>query len=167
MPLTVYQAAVLEKTAREVIRDLKDRLIERDHKATGELDRSLTYEFTDTGVVVYVNDYIYSLEFGKSPEQARAEGWDSVFNGLMKWVEAKGIQPFGDMSYNTLVYWMARKQMREGTVIYRETQGRGTGLFDGIIDSALAIELADELGNEHIKAIASEIVERFAYNTIL
>ena len=167
MPLTVYQAAVLEKTARDVIRELKDRLIERDHKATGELDRSLTYEFTDTGVVVYVNDYIYTLEFGKSPEQARAEGWDSVFKGLKKWVEAKGIQSSGEMSNDTLVYLMARKQMSKGTVIYRETKGQGTGLFDGIIDSALAIELADNLGNEHIKAIASEIVERFAYNSIL
>lgn len=167
MPLTVYQAAVLERTARDVIRELKDRLIERDHRATGKLDSSLTYEFTDTGVIIYANDYIYTLEFGKSPEQARAEGWDSVYNGLMEWVTAKVIQPFGDMSYSTLVYYMARKQMREGTVIYRETQGQGTGLFDGIIDSALAIELANELGNEHIKAIASEIVERFAYNSIL
>lgn len=162
MPLTVYQAAFLEKTAREIIRELKDRLIERTHKVTGALEESLVYEFTDTGIVIYVNDYIYTLEFGKSPEQARAEGWDSVFNGLAKWARLK----LGITDINT-IFAMAQNQMNFGTVIYRENEGRSTELFDGIIDSALAIEMADKLGNENIKAIASEIVGRFAYNSII
>ena len=161
MPLTVYQAAVLEKTARDIIAEVKDVIQERRHTATGDLERSLTYEFTESGIVIYANSYIYSLEFGKSPKEAQAEGWDSVYNGLMEWVVAKGIQPFGDQQYSTMVYWMARKQMKEGTVIYRENQGKSSGLFDGIIDDQMALELANEIGQERIKSIASEIVEQF------
>ena len=40
MPLTVGQGLLLDKTSKQIIREVKDRLIERGHKVTGELENS-------------------------------------------------------------------------------------------------------------------------------
>ena len=161
MSLAVYQSLVLEKHARQIVLAVKDRLIERGEKVTGELEGSFKIEATETGIIIYVRDYIYFLEYGKSPAQAQSEGFESVRAGLLEWIVNKGIPVPAGMQFGTLAYLMARKQLKEGTVTFRKTHGASSGLFDGIIDSTLIAELSGDLGDAVLKHVESLIIKEF------
>lgn len=160
MPLTVGQGLLLDKTSKQIIREVKDRLIERSHKVTGELENSFEIVKTESGIQIWVNDYLYDLEFGKSPERAKQENFTSLATALAEWAANKGIAVRG--SYDSVGQAMARKQQKLGTVIWRRNKGKSSGLFDGIIDGSLAYDLAEQVGQERLNYIASQIVERFS-----
>lgn len=160
MPLTVSQGLLLDKTSKEIIRQIKDRLIERGHKVTGELENSFEVVKTETGIQIWVNDYLYDLEFGKSPQRSKLENFNSLATALAEWAANKGIQAMG--TYQSLGEAMARKQQKQGTVIWRKYKGKSSGLFEGIIDESLAYDLAEQIGQERLNFIASTIVDRFS-----
>ena len=160
MPLTVAQGLLLDKTSKEIIREVKDRLIERSHKVTGELENSFEIVKTDTGIQIWVNDYLYDLEFGKSPERAKQENFTSLATALAEWAANKGIAVRG--SYDSLGQAMARKQQQKGTVIWRQYKGKSSGLFNGIVDESLVYDLTEKIGQERLNYIASSIVQRFS-----
>lgn len=160
MPLTVAQGLLLDKTSKQIIREVKDRLIERGHKVTGQLENSFEIVKTENGIQIFVNDYLYDLEFGKSPERAKQENFTSLAQALSEWAANKGISVKG--SYDSAGQAMARKQQKLGTVIWRRNKGKSSGLFDGIIDGSLAYDLAEQVGQERLTYIASQIVERFS-----
>lgn len=160
MPLTVAQGLLLDKTSKEIIREVKDRLIERGHKVTGELENSFEIVKTDTGIQILVNDYLYDLEFGKSPERAKQENFTSLATALAEWAANKGIAVRG--SYDSVGQAMARKQQQKGTVIWRQYKGKSSGLFNGIVDESLVYDLTEKIGQERLNYIASSIVQRFS-----
>ena len=160
MPLTVAQGLLLDKTSKEIIREVKDRLIERGHKVTGELENSFEIVKTDTGIQILVNDYLYDLEFGKSPERAKQENFTSLATALAEWAANKGIAVSG--SYDSVGQAMARKQQQKGTVIWRQYKGKSSGLFNGIVDESLVYDLTEKIGQERLNYIASSIVQRFS-----
>ena len=160
MPLTVAQGLLLDKTSKEIIREVKDRLIERGHKVTGELENSFEIVKTDTGIQILVNDYLYDLEFGKSPERAKQENFTSLATALAEWAANKGIAVRG--SYDSVGQAMARKQQKLGTVIWRQYKGKSSGLFNGIVDESLVYDLTEQIGQERLNYIASSIVQRFS-----
>ena len=160
MPLTVAQGLLLDKTSKEIIREVKDRLIERSHKVTGELENSFEIVKTDTGIQIWVNDYLYDLEFGKSPERAKQENFTSLATALAEWAANKGIAVRG--SYDSVGQAMARKQQQKGTVIWRQYKGKSSGLFNGIVDESLVYDLTEKIGQERLNYIASSIVQRFS-----
>ena len=160
MPLTVAQGLLLDKTSKEIIREVKDRLIERGHKVTGELENSFEIVKTDTGIQILVNDYLYDLEFGKSPERAKQENFTSLATALAEWAANKGIAVRG--SYDSVGQAMARKQQKLGTVIWRKNKGKSSGLFNGIVDESLVYDLTEKIGQERLNYIASSIVQRFS-----
>jgi len=160
MPLTIAQGLLLDKTSKQIIREVKDRLIERGHKVTGQLENSFEIVKKENGIQIFVNDYLYDLEFGKSPQRAQQENFNSLATALAEWAANKGISVNG--SYQSVGEAMARKQQRQGTVIWRKTKGQSSGLFTGIIDEALAYDLAEQIGQERLTYIASQIVQRFS-----
>ena len=160
MPLTVAQGLLLDKTSKEIIREVKDRLIERSHKVTGELENSFEIVKTESGIQIWVNDYLYDLEFGKSPERAKQENFTSLATALAEWAANKGIAVRG--SYDSLGQAMARKQQQKGTVIWRQYKGKSSGLFNGIVDESLVYDLTEKIGQERLNYIASSIVQRFS-----
>lgn len=160
MPLTVAQGLLLDKTSKQIIREVKNRLVDRGHKVTGELESSFEIVKTDTGVQIWVNDYLYDLEFGKSPQRAQTENFASLSKALSEWAANKGIST--SMPYSSLGVLMARSQQKKGTVIWRKYKGQSSGIFDGIIDGDLAYSLAEQVGQERLNFIASSIVNRFS-----
>ena len=160
MPLTVAQGLLLDKTSKQIIREVKDRLIERGHKVTGQLENSFEIVKTDTGIQILVNDYLYDLEFGKSPERAKQENFTSLATALAEWAANKGIAVRG--SYDSVGQAMARKQQKLGTVIWRQYKGKSSGLFNGIVDESLVYDLTEKIGQERLNYIASSIVQRFS-----
>lgn len=162
MPLTVAQGLLLDKTSKEIIREVKDRLIERGHKVTGELENSFEIVKTDTGIQIWVNDYLYDLEFGKSPQRAQQENFHSLSQALAEWAANKGIATREDMQYSNLGVILARKQQQKGTVIWRQYKGKSSGLFNGIVDESLVYDLTEKIGQERLNYIASSIVQRFS-----
>ena len=160
MPLTVGQGLLLDKTSKQIIREVKDRLIERGHKVTGELENSFEIVKTDTGIQILVNDYLYDLEFGKSPQRAQQENFTSLATALAEWAANKGIAVRG--SYDSVGQAMARKQQQKGTVIWRQYKGKSSGLFNGIVDESLVYDLTEKIGQERLNYIASSIVQRFS-----
>ena len=136
MPLTVGQGLLLDKTSKQIIREVKDRLIERSHKVTGELENSFEIE------------------------RAKQENFTSLATALAEWAANKGISVKG--SYDSVGQAMARKQQKLGTVIWRQYKGKSSGLFNGIVDESLVYDLTEKIGQERLNYIASSIVQRFS-----
>jgi hypothetical protein len=172
--LTLSQQILLEQFAQKVIDDLKivlktkpiprksvryedGKRIEKSFSApvsaSGKLADSLTYEITDTQLIIKGNDYIYFSIYGRAPTTKAGSG--TVKDKIKQWIKDKGIQ--SDISENQLAYLISRKIHREGNSIYLFSGKKNTGLLDNVITT----EMVKEFNDKFTKQIEADIAEEF------
>jgi hypothetical protein len=172
--LTLSQQILLEQFAQKVIDDLKivlktkpiprksvryedGKRIEKSFSApvsaSGKLADSLTYEITDTQLIIKGSDYIYFSIYGRAPTTKAGSG--TVKDKIKQWIKDKGIT--SDISENQLAYLISRKIHREGNSIYLFSGKKNTGLLDNVITN----EMVKEFNDKFTKQIEADIAEEF------
>jgi hypothetical protein len=172
--LTLSQQILLEQFAQKVIDDLKivlktkpiprksvryedGKRIEKSFSApvsaSGKLADSLTYEITDTQLIIKGSDYIYFSIYGRAPTTKAGSG--TVKDKIKQWIKDKGIT--SDISENQLAYLITRKIHREGSSIYLFSGKKNTGLLDNVITT----EMIKEFNDKFTKQIEADIAAEF------
>jgi hypothetical protein len=172
--LTLSQQILLEQFAQKVIDDLKivlktkpiprksvryedGKRIEKSFSApvsaSGKLADSLTYEITDTQLIIKGSDYIYFSIYGRAPTTKAGSG--TVKDKIKQWIKDKGIT--SDISENQLAYLISRKIHREGNSIYLFSGKKNTGLLDNVITQ----QMVKEFNDKFTKQIEADIAEEF------
>lgn len=172
--LTLSQQVLLEQFAQKVIEDLKivlktkpiprksvryedGKRIEKSFSApvsaSGKLADSLTYEITDTQLIIKGSDYIYFSIYGRAPTTKAGSG--TVKDKIKQWIKDKGIT--SDISENQLAYLISRKIHREGNSIYLFSGKKNTGLLDNVITQ----QMVKEFNDKFTKQIEADIAEEF------
>lgn len=102
--------------------------------ASGSLLSSITYELTDTSLILKGNDYIYYLLYGRKP--TRNSGNGSLKNDIKSWMRSKGIRPTDGISEDTLAFLITRKIHRYGSSIYLSRQPKPE-LLQNVLNNTL------------------------------
>lgn len=169
MSLNFAQMAALQRFAENVIRELQDAIRNKPISnfktspvdASGKLHDSLEWDFTEDGLVILANDYIYHLEYGRKPtaEGAAAGGMgESLYDQILKWMNVKGIFNL-NMTQESLAFLITRKIHKEGTTIWRENKGEPSGLLESAINDDAILDLSDELAISMVSLVTSEILK--------
>lgn len=169
MGLSFAEMAAFQRFAEQIIIDLKDAIMNKPISnfgtspvdASGRLHDSLEWDFTETGVQVIANDYIYYLEYGRKPTVgggSSSGSGESLYDQIRQWIKDKGIYN-PNYTNETLAFLITRKIHREGTTIWRQNKGKPSGLIESAIHDQAILDLSDELGNTLISLVTSEILQ--------
>jgi len=151
--LTIAQTIVVEELANEVISRIatairtvplnrvsvrfengeeKRTSFTATANASGRLINSLRFEIVNDELIVYGNDYIYYLIYGR--KQTKNGGSGVVKSDIRNWIDAKGITPDDGMSKDTLAFLITRKIHRMGNSIYLASGGQNSGLLTNVLN---------------------------------
>ena len=125
-----------QRIVDELVNDIQNKQVTKYGavNASGNLAKSIRYEVKDGQLLVYANDYIYYLVYGRQP------GKFPPREAIIQWIKDKPIQ--SDLPINSLAFLIQRKISRQGTLIYE--QG-GSDLLSGVINQQLISDLTSEL----------------------
>jgi len=163
---------ILNKYGAEISAELKDFILQKPLtvygvvNASGKLKNSVRYDIKDSVMRVYALNYIYWVEHGRKPGKRPPFDSSSTKYGVKERGESKG-QPRGDFpslsewmenkpsaqsrfgwslltqaKKASLIYMIATKMKKEGTVIYK--QG-GTKLLEDILTAELKGDIQSDL----------------------
>lgn len=157
------QAFVSKPIARRSVRYENGQRNTSDFSApvnsTGSLLKSLRFEIVGTTLVIYANDYVHYLVYGRGPTGTTG-GNGSVKNEILQWIKAKGIRPTDEITENQLLFLITRKIHREGSSIYLKNGHNDSGL----LSSVLTNELQDDFNGKFTAQIVKELNESFDAN---
>lgn len=177
MALSFAEQAAFQRFAENIIRLLKDAILHKPISnfgqssvdASGKLHDSLEWDFTDDGVQILANDYIFYLEYGRKPTGSGSSGGggngESLYDQILQWMNAKGIFNL-NMTQESLAFLITRKIHKEGTTIWRQNKGKPSGLIESAINDDAILDLSDELGTSMIELITSEILKDIELNSL-
>lgn len=155
---------VLNRFGEVLVNEIKFALSNKDltgygpSVASGELIRSIRYEVKEGELLIYAKQYIGALQYGRKPTQNGNQGGPTLRDRIRMWLDQKGIEPDG-ITKDSLSYLIARKIHKEGTSIYRKTNGASSGLLDDVINEVLVQNLENALIFAYVTEIRSEILK--------
>jgi hypothetical protein len=160
---------VLNKFGQTLVSEIKFALANKDltgygpSVASGDLINSIRYEVTNDELIIYALDYIGALQYGRKPTSNGNQGGRTLKERIRMWLDQKGIEP-DDISKDSLAYLIARKIHREGTTIYRRTNGENSGLLDDIINQVLVDKIENALIFAYVTEIKSAVLKSVPNN---
>lgn len=116
----------IEKTRLKVIANIQAN----KQNVTGKTAQSLYTEATQDTGILWGADHISTLETGISPFQSRQNPFRDTFYGLREWYQAKGISRI-DIKTDRRIFQATINQREIGSVLFRKTGGKPTGLVYG------------------------------------
>lgn len=168
--LTVFESFILGKYAKAGVDGIRLNITNKDltgrgsSNSSGDLYKSIRYEITDTGFVIYAYDYIYSLVFGESPSEVSAKGYKSLFGEILKWIDQKPVPYQGKKE--TVAGNMVKSMRKNGTLIWQKFGGANTGLVYEVIDDTFIEDLTDDLAGAIIKGFTDSILAEIGTATV-
>lgn len=141
---------VLNEYGKELQDLYKQKLLNDDAKATGNLINSVKYLFEHRGntyaVSIKLMDYWKYIEYGRKP------GKFPPFNAIKKWIEVKPVlpRPYNGRvpTINQLTYLICRKIEREGIKarnVLERTLEQINAEYEDKISEALTLDLSDAM----------------------
>ena len=132
--------------------------------ASGNFNRSLSYQQTDKELIITGAAYAGAIEFGRKPSSGGGSG---VLRGLIrKWIDDKGITPTGNISKDSLAYLITRKIHQQGTALFSGTDHYGrtkpSKVIDGIRTDGRIEKLGKDLALNIITEIKTQIIDNNA-----
>lgn len=172
--LTLSQQILIEKFAEEIIDNLRKELntkqiprksvryekgvrtettFSASVSASGNLAKTLRYDFENNELVIYGQDYIYYLVYGRKPTINKGSG--IVKQEIKQWIRDKGI--VSTIKENQLAYLISRKIHREGNSIYLFSGKKNTGLLDNVLTK----QMIDTFNDKFTKQLEADLAEEF------
>lgn len=146
-----------QRIVTELVRDIQTKQVTKYGavNASGNLAKSIRYEVKGGTLLVYGNDYIFYLVYGRKPGKAPPR------DVIVQWIKDKPIR--SDIPINSLAYLIQRKIAKQGTLIYE--QG-GSTLLSGVVNQQLISDLSSDLFtaalDESLTYIKSNILPKIA-----
>lgn len=167
--LTVFESFILGKYAKAGVDGIRMNITNKNltghgaSNSTGSLYKSVRYELTENGFVIYAYDYIYALVFGESPAEVKAKG-KGLFSEILQWIDDKPVPYKGKKE--TVAGNMVRSMRKNGTLIWQKYHGSNTGLVSEVIDDTYIENLIDDLAGAIVKGFTDSILEEIGTATI-
>ena len=121
--------------------------------ASGRLVNSVEIEYHDTGFRILAEHYIYYLIYGRKP------GRFPNITAIRSWIQDRGIKT--ELPINSLAFLIARKIAEEGSSVWRKYHGADSGLLAEAINDERTQAFVDQLGDEVVARIRSEVFATF------
>lgn len=126
--------------------------------ASGDLIKSIRSEVGDNELKIFGLAYIYWLQYGREPTTGGASD-KPLHERIREWIDLKGIEPYGDISKDSLAYLIAWKIHNEGTIIYQNNKGDSSGLLDDVLNDDLYTTIESKLRLAYIQTVKSEVLK--------
>lgn len=140
---------VLDKYGKLVVSQLRDAIKNKPlprnggksyvANASGNLEKTLTYNVDNGVLTVSANRYIGSLIFGRKPTTGGGKG--VLKAKIRQWIDDKGIVPHDNISKDSLAFLITRKIHREGNSLYPN----GSDLLSAIVTDKLISDIKNEI----------------------
>lgn len=140
---------VLDKYGKLVVEQLRDAIKNKPlprkngkssvANASGDLEKTLTYEVENGVLKVSANKYIGALIFGRKPTTGSGNG--VLKEKIRQWIDDKGIVPKDNISKDSLAFLITRKIHREGTSLYPQ----GSDLLSAIVTDKLINDIKSDI----------------------
>lgn len=134
-----------------------DKVFSAPVSASGRLANEITYKFSESGVSIYANDYIYELMFGKKPTMSAGGNDHNLESEIKKWMSSKGIHAEGNQSDDTLALLITNKIRKYGSSIYLASHGQNSGLLENVVSN----QLIQEYNRKFTKQLETDFREAF------
>lgn len=169
--LTIFETVVLQKAAKTIVNGIKINITNKKIgnwgrsavNSSGALAASLRFELTDKGFNVIAYDYIYSLVFGKTPQEVRAQPQKTLYSEIYNWIAQK---PLIVDNRAKAASSIVRAMRKNGTTIYQKFGGGNTGLITDVLDDAFIEDLKEELSGAILKEFTDSILDEVGTATI-
>ena len=116
----------IEKTRLAIIANMQAN----NQVVTSRTANSLHTEATENSGVLWGAEHISTLETGISPMQSRQMPFKTTFHGLRAWYVNRGIA-MSDVKTDRRIFQATKNQRDIGSVLFRRTGGKPTGLVYG------------------------------------
>lgn len=130
----------LTELGDSIVTRIRGNMAAKGMNVTGKTSKSLRYEVTqagpDTRLRVYGSGVILTLETGRGPTKNRSSSGPRLFDILLEWVRARGIDRKWNMPLRSATYIITRSIHERGTLTYRQFQrtGKGSGVISEILN---------------------------------
>lgn len=167
MELSITERVILSKYMENVIRGIQTNLKTKDISgfgasySSGRSHDGFEIKETPTGAQLWGLDYLFDLEYPRSPAQQQAKSYQSQWASIRDWIGEKPILFEGDISADTLAGLITRSIRTKGTRSYQKYGSGGTGLvMDAVTDEDIN-ELINDLGEEKLESITEFLMHEF------
>lgn len=123
-------------------------------RASGNFERSIRSETTETSTQISGAMYIGAAVYGRKPTSASGPG---VLRGLIRqWIDDKGIVPYDNISKDSLAFLITRHIHKFGIKIPNQYGNDGRLLQDTFTPQSIT-ELQKEISRFYVTNIVSDI----------
>lgn len=156
--------ADLAKTSREVIIEelstlratILQNLAKYGRNATGDTGRSLRIQLNPDGGALMGRTFFSTLEVGRGPTRDFTPHTPTLFQQILRWVQAKGVYPDDpNMTQTSLAIAITKRIHKSGTMLFRKKQRQdiySTAVQRAIksINQRLLDEAVKQVSNIHL-----------------
>ena len=159
------ETQVMQTTAKQMVIDIQNNIKRKPVgnygtqavNATGALANSVRVVFRENGFTIWAFSYIFSVEYGDSPAEVRAD--PPTIAEIIEWINAKPVQVYDDKSIAAEL--MINSMKEKGTSIYQHYHGQSTGIISDVVNEESLTELINSLWKRYVATTTSEILKQF------
>jgi hypothetical protein len=108
--------------------------------ASGKLANSVNFKVENGVLRIYADSYIYFLAYGRKPTTGGSKP-GKLKDIIREWIDAKGIEPYGNISKDSLAFLITRSIHKNGTSLYPQ----GSTLLSDIVNETLINGIKNDL----------------------
>lgn len=152
--LTLRQIVIVQRWLDDLVKELKAN-VDKNFTATGKTRDSIKGFIEGDSAIIEGSSILQFGEFGRGKTK------NGTPPGLLKdiiraWIDAKGIQPSGVITKDTLAYLITRKIHREGIKV--PNNYNAGGILSIVLNDKAVQELLIEFGDTLVGEFESDIL---------
>jgi hypothetical protein len=152
-----FDEEIFSEFGDAILADLRQSIDASGIRASGNLQKSLRWDLTDTEFILWGAPYAFTAEFGRGPSQT--SGGD-LRAEIRKWIDLKGIIPDG-ITKDSLAFVITRSIHNKGTLLFSGTDYYGrtkpSEVLNGVINDGRINKLQEDLTTSIVKAIRNTL----------
>ena len=156
-------SAILNKYGEQITNAIQTRLRQDDTYASGRTYTSVDYDVDGNELEIYYSDVVNVLDEGLSPNRAYP-----TINSIVRWMDAKGIQPrnlkTGRFVKKTRAYKRRTAFAIRSAIVNKGTIKRFGYKGTGVLKFAFSNDRLQKMGDELSSAFGNEINDQILLN---
>ena len=156
-----FDEEIFSEFGDAILADLRQSIDASGIRASGNLQKSLRWDLTDTEFILWGVPYAFTAEFGRGPSQT--SGGD-LRAEIRKWIDLKGIIPDG-ITKDSLAFVITRSIHNKGTRLFDGSRPDYYGrtkpseVLNGVINDGRINKLQEDLTTSIVKAIRNTLTD--------